>query len=249
MQAVVDNLLTNYQLQGKGKLVLFLHGWADNSQGSLALQKELAQSYTVLAPDLPGFGKTQAPSEGWNLDNYAQFVAALLQKLQLEQPYAIIGHSNGGAVAVRGIAMQLFKPQKLVLLASAGIRDTNSVRRLFFQILAKTGNLATIGLPERYRRSLRQQLYKRAGSDMLIVEELKDTFKKTVRQDIQHDAQTVAQPTLLIFGEHDQAVPAFAGERFKSLIQNAELHMVDAGHFVHLDQAEQTATLVKDFLG
>lgn len=248
MQAVVNNLLTNYQLQGKGKLVLLLHGWGDGSEGSQALQAELAKSYTVLAPDLPGFGKTQVPIEPWDLDNYAQFIAELLNKLQLQQPYAVIGHSNGGAIAVRAISVKLLQPQKLVLLASAGIRDSGSARRGLLHVLAKTGNLATIGLPERYRRSLRQQLYKRAGSDMLVVEGMEATFKKTIRQDIQADAKSVTQPTLLIFGNHDPAVPPFAGERFKSLIKNASLQMIDAGHFVHLDQPQQTIKLIQDFL-
>ena len=156
MQVVVDNLLTNYQLQGKGKLVLFLHGWGDSSQGSLALQNELTKSYTVLAPDLPGFGKTQAPDKGWDLDDYAHFIKSFLDKLRLEQPYAVIGHSNGGAIAIRASAQKILEPHKIVLLAAAGIRSDGSLKRGLLQVLAKTGNIATIGLPERYRRNLRE---------------------------------------------------------------------------------------------
>ena len=248
MQVVVDNLLTNYQLQGKGKLVLFLHGWGDSSQGSLALQNELTKSYTVLAPDLPGFGKTQAPDKGWDLDDYAHFIKSFLDKLRLEQPYAVIGHSNGGAIAIRASAQKVLEPHKIVLLAAAGIRSDGSLKRGLLQVLAKTGNIATIGLPERYRRNLRESLYKSAGSDALLVEGMKETFKKTVRQDVQADAKVLQQPTLLVYGAQDKAVPPYMGERYAQLIQNSSLQMIEAGHFVHLDKPAEVTSLIQDFL-
>lgn len=249
MQAVVNDLLTHYELQGTGKLVLFLHGWGDASSGSVALQKELAKNYKVLAPDLPGFGKTQLPPEGWDLDNYASFVGALLDKLDLEQPYAVIGHSNGGAVAVRSIAMDTLKPEKLVLLAASGVRAGKTLRKAMMQTLAKLGNVATIGMPERYRKALRKQLYKSAGSDMMTVESMQDTFKKIIRQDVQAEAAEITQPTLLIFGADDKDVPPHMAERYKQLIKDSRLEMLpNTGHFVHLDKPEQTITLIKEFL-
>lgn len=249
MQIVVNNLLTNYELQGSGKLILFLHGWGDASAGSSQLQKDLAGTYQVLAPDLPGFGKSQAPPEGWNLDNYAVFVRELLQKLDLPEPFAVIGHSNGGAVAIRAIAMDAVTPEKLVLLAASGVRAQKSFKRASMQFLAKLGNAATIGMPERYRKALRKQLYKSAGSDMMVVESMQDTFKKIVRQDVQAEAAEVTQPTLLVFGANDKDVPPFMGERYNQLIANSHLEMLEgAGHFVHLDQPEKTTTMIKEFL-
>lgn len=248
MQVIVDNLLTNYKLQGKGKVVVLLHGWGDNSDGSVELQKALSAHYQVLAPDLPGFGQTQIPPTAWNLDDYAQFVGALLKKLRLE-PYAIIGHSNGGAIAIRGMALNLLTPQKLILMASAGIRSGKNLRRGALQVVAKTGKVATLGLPKRYRRQLRQKLYTSAGSDLLVVESLQETFKKTVRQDVQADAAQIKVPTLLIFAENDTSVPAGAGRTFQQLIKGSVLQMIpDAGHFVHLDKAQQTTALIEEFL-
>lgn len=248
MQVIVDQLLTSYELQGKGPLVLFLHGWGDAAKGSSTLRKQLAKHYTVLAPDLPGFGNTQAPAGAWDLDDYAKFTATLLTKLELDQPYAVIGHSNGGAIAVRAIATGQLTPQKLVLLAAAGIRSGQSFRRALLQIVAKTGNIATIGLPERYRRTLRQQLYSSAGSDLLVVEGMEETFKKTVKQDVQADAAKIDLPALLIFGKNDRAVTPAMAMRYEQTLPHATLHMLEAGHFVHLDNPEKTQRLIEDFL-
>src|ERR1035438_7465980 len=103
MQVVVDDLLTNCDLSGKGKLILLLHGWGDNLQGLRHIQSTLSKKYQVLSVDMPGFGGTEAPKTFWNLDNYGYFIANVLAKLELDQPYAVIGHSNGGAVAIRAI--------------------------------------------------------------------------------------------------------------------------------------------------
>lgn len=249
MNIVVDNLLTNYKLSGKGKLVVLLHGWGDSLEGLAGLQKRLAAHYQVLSVDLPGFGNTQAPPAVWGLDEYARFVAAVLEKLDLKQPYAVIGHSNGGALAIRATGNGVLEPQKVVLLAASGIRTNNPGKRFFLKILAKTGNIATLWMPERYRRGLRKSLYGTVGSDMLAVPHLQETFKKTVRQDVQGDAAAIQAPTLLIYGADDEDVPPADGERYKQLISDSRLEIIgQAGHFIHHDQPEKVAGLIEDFL-
>src|SRR5689334_4037297 len=124
MQVVVDSLLTRYTREGKGKQVLLLHGWGDSAAGFRVLQHALAKKYCVTAVDLPGFGGTQAPPAPWGLDDYAQFVAHFFTKIEDKPVYAIVGHSNGGAIAIRGLGSGVLNADKLVLLASAGIRGT-----------------------------------------------------------------------------------------------------------------------------
>ncbi len=249
MQIVVDDLLVHYNLSGKGNLLLLLHGWGDSAAGLAGLHKRLAAKYQVLSPDLPGFGNSQAPNAVWDLDNYADFLQALLDKLEFKQLYGVIGHSNGGALAVRAISLGWLKPRKLVLLAAAGVRTNNQFKRLFLKIIAKTGNIATLWLPERQRQNLRKSLYGVAGSDMLAVPELQATFKKTVRQDIQADAVVIDVPTLLVFAANDDAIPLADGRQYRQLIKNSRLEIInDAGHFVHLDQPDKVESLVEEFL-
>ncbi|HWB39241.1 MAG TPA: alpha/beta hydrolase [Candidatus Saccharimonadales bacterium] len=249
MQVVVDALLTQYSLSGKGKLVVLLHGWGDSSKGLSQLASGLSKSYQVLAVDLPGFGGSQVPAAAWNLDNYAHFVAAVLAKLELDQPYAVIGHSNGGAVAIRGAGLGVLHPQKLVLLAASGVRLKQTGRKLALKAVAKTGKVATAWLPQSKKQALRKKLYAAAGSDMLVVPQLEETFKKTVSQDVQIDASKISVPTLLIFAEDDQAVPLAYGQRYHQLIKGSELKVVpSAGHFVHLDQPQIVTRAIEEFL-
>ncbi len=249
MNVVVDGLLTNYRLTGKGRLVLLLHGWGDDSTSFDSLIKRLGKQYKTLAVDLPGFGGTETPREVWDLDDYARFVGALLAKLDLQQPFAVIGHSNGGALAVRAISIGALKPGKLVLLAASGVRTNNKVKRFILKIIAKVGNVATLWLPERYRQALRKSLYGVAGSDMLVAPQLEDTFRRTVRQDVQADAVVIDIPTLLIYAADDDAIPLADGRQYKELIKNSRLEVIrGAGHFIHHDQPQKVAESIEEFL-
>lgn len=249
MQIVINDLLVHYEVSGKGKLVVLLHGWGDSAKGLTDLRNRLAEKYQVLALDLPGFGATQPPDDVWDLDDYADFTSATLQKINLGNTYAVIGHSNGGALAIRAFSLNKLEAEKLVLIAASGIRSGASIKRLLLKVVAKVGNIATIWMPERYRRALRQSLYGAAGSDMLVVPHLQETFKRTVRQDVQQDAAKITTPTLLIYADNDQAVPVADGQTYHRLIKNSQLEVItDAGHFVHLDQAPKVIKLIEEFL-
>lgn len=248
MQVVINTLLTEYERIGKGKVVLILHGWGDSSTGWRRFAAELSKKYDVVAVDLPGFGKTQVPKETWGLDDYAVFVAAFLAKLKL-QPYAVIGHSNGGAIAIRGLAQKAFAADKLVLIDSAGIRSEYYGRKKAVRMITKTGKLLTRPLPSGVRKRIRRKVYETVGSDMLVVERLQETFKRVVTDDVQQDAATLKLPTLLIYGEDDLSTPVQYGRMFHNLIAGSSFEVLPgAGHFAHLDRPEDVIFRVREFL-
>lgn len=249
MQIVVDSLITTYSRTGKGKIIVMLHGWGESSTSLHNLETKLAQRYEVINLDLPGFGQTEGPKTVWDLEDYAKFVASFLKKLEVKNIHAFIGHSNGGAVLIKGLANSTLKTTKLVLLASAGIRGKQKGRRLALKVTAKAGKAATFFLPERHKRKLRKSLYGAAGSDMLVVPELQETFKKTVSQDIQEDAKRLTLPTLLIYGSNDRATPVEDGKLLNSLVHNSTLKIIEgAGHYVHQEEPQVTLEYVGDFL-
>ncbi len=249
MQVVVDDLLTNYQDVGKGKAVLLLHGWGDSLETWHSLQSNLAKNYRVVSVDLPGFGKTEIPKTVWGLENYADFLGKFLIKINSSNLQAVVGHSNGGAVAIKALSVGAIKADKLVLLASAGVRDKQKARKLAIKAVAKTGKAATFWLPSDQKKKLQKKLYGVVGSDMLVAPHLQETFKKTVSQDVQADAKQVIIPTLLIYAENDKAVPVSYGQILSGLIKDSKLVVLpDSGHFLHHDQTAKVEKLVEDFL-
>jgi len=250
MQVIVDSLLTQYETHGKGKPVLLLHGWGDSTAGLRSLAVALAKKYKVLALDLPGFGGTQTPPAAWGLDDYAYFVTHFLAKIEAKRPLAIVGHSNGGAIAVRGMARGWLTADRLVLLASAGVRGEYKNRVKAIRLIAKAGKALAAPLPKAVKRRLRRKVYQSVGSDMLVAEHLQDTFKKVVTDDVRADASHLTLPTLLIYGDQDENTPVTFGQQLHKAIQGSKIEIIPgAGHFVHIDQPEKVTKFVKDFLG
>jgi pimeloyl-ACP methyl ester carboxylesterase len=249
MQVMVNGLLTKYELTGSGPLLLILHGWGDDGRGWVQLQNALSKTHKVLIPDLPGFGGTDAPKQAWGLTDYATFIQALLLKINLGDPDTILAHSNGGAMAIRGLAIKKFAANKLILLGSAGIRTEYSGKKKVFRLLAKTGKVLTTPLPSSYKQKLRRKMYASIGSDMFVAEHLQETFKRIVTDDVQNDAPNVAVKTLLIYGEQDAATPVRYGKKLEQLLPQATLNVVpSAEHFVHKDQFDQVIAQIEEFL-
>jgi len=249
MQVIVNTLLTHYDILGKGKKVLILHGWGDDSRNWQRLQKDLSKKYQVITLDLPGFGGTATPQADWTLNDYATFVHDFLHKIDAGTLFAIIGHSNGGAMAIRGIAQNVLDTQKLVLLGSAGVRNEYKGRNKALRYITKAGKAVTAPLPKQTKKSLRQKVYKTVGSDMLVAEHLQGTFKNIVEDDVRNDAAKIVQPTLLIYGEDDTATPPRYGKLFQELIKHSRLEVIqNAGHFIYQDKPHETVQYIEEFL-
>ncbi len=230
------------------KHIVILHGWGDSAKGWRALRGELAKDYNVTVVDLPGFGGTDSPHTAWGLTEYAAFVGSFIKKLELK-PDVIIGHSNGGAIAVRGLAEGSLSAERLILLASAGIRSELQGRRRVLRMVTKVGKAITFLLPATIKKSLRRRLYATIGSDLLVSEHMQETFKRIVTDDIQADAAQLTLPTLLVYGQDDMAAPVHYGRILHSLIAGSNLETISqAGHFVHLDKPEQVQAMIRKFL-
>jgi pimeloyl-ACP methyl ester carboxylesterase len=236
-------------MSGTGPVVVLLHGWGDQASGLRTLAEALNSKYTVIIPDLPGFGGTQAPPKPWGLDDYATFIHDFLTKVAAKDVYAFIGHSNGGAIAIRGLAQGTLTAERLVLLASAGIRGEYKGRVKAVRYVTKFGKALTTPLPSATKDKLRRTVYKTVGSDMLVAEHLQETFKQVVSDDVQADAAKLELPALLIYGEQDTQAPLYYGEKFHELIADSTLEVLPGvTHFPHLERPTETHKAIKEFL-
>lgn len=249
MNVIVDGLLTNYHRVGKGKVVLCLHGWGEGSSTFASLSESLGRNFTVLALDLPGFEATQPPPEAWGVEDYARFVGHFLDKLEIKKAYAVIGHSNGGAIAITALANGFAQASKLALVASAGIRNERSTKKSLYSSFAKLGKVATLPLPARFKKGLKNRFYNAIGSDITVLPHLEDTFRKVVSYDVQADATKIKLPALLIYGSEDLETPPRYGAILSEAIVGSRLEIVPgAGHFIHTEQPTRVSQLIEGFL-
>ena len=111
-----------YGEAGRGRTVLFLHGWGlDHRAYKAALSRLVSAGLHVLAPALPGFGGTaKLPDERCSIAGFAEWLVAVLDALGVQEPVLVMGHSFGGGVA---IALAHDHPERvrgLVLVNSIG---------------------------------------------------------------------------------------------------------------------------------
>ena len=249
MKIIVDNLVTNYQKVGSGPIVLLLHGWGDGMDTYKYIVNELKLTNTMISLDLPGFGNSETPKETFSLKLYASFVASFLSKIDSPELYAVIGHSNGGAIAIKALSTNTIKAQKLILLASSGVRNTYSSSKKMKRIIVKSLKIPTKLLPSSMQKKIKKKVYEKIGSDLFVAEHLQETFKEIITDDVTDDATRVSQPTLLIYGSDDDATPVSYGKKFNEKIRGSELVVVQkAGHFLHQTDSKEVISLIKKFM-
>lgn len=246
---IVDSRFVNYIHRGNGPVLLLLHGWGASSNSFSSLIQHLEKHWTVIAPDIPGFGESESPDLPWGLPEMADWLKCFCKKIDIK-PEVIAGHSNGGALAIVSISKKLIIPKKLILLASAGVRKKRSSKKQLYKLVSKIGKTVTYPLPKKTKSKIRGKLYEAAGSEMLLVPHLEETFKKVVAYDVQADASQLNLSTLIIYGEDDTATPPKDGEVLHTLIKDSELYVIpSAGHYVFNDQTIKTYNLIFEFLG
>jgi pimeloyl-ACP methyl ester carboxylesterase len=250
MNIVVNNLLINYTDQGNGKIMLILHGWGDSLNSFDNLAKILSKKFRIVRLDLPGFGGSEAPRSPWAVIDYAKFIKDFCSKIDA-QPQILLGHSFGGRIIIKLIAQNLLNPQKIILIASAGIRQSGSLRNNFFKIAAKGGKvIASIPGIKKYKKKMRHKLYDSIKSnDYLEAGAMKQTFLNVIKEDLREDASKILIPTLLIWGKDDKETPLAQAYELNHRIRDSHLEILsNAGHFVFLDKPLEVHKLIEGFL-
>jgi len=118
----VDGRTARFHVAGDGLPVVFLHGWGLGHRSYRhSLSRLVDLGCRVWAPSLPGFGGS-APLAGPDvtLDDYADWVAAFLDAVGIDEPVFLVGHSFGGGVAIATAHRHGDRVRSLVLVNSIG---------------------------------------------------------------------------------------------------------------------------------
>jgi len=111
----VDGLKLHYLTSGHGPAVILLHGYTQTSRMWRPIIPLLADTFTVIAPDLPGIGDSDIPKDGLDMKNAAIRIHALSQSFHIEKA-RVVGHDIGLMVAYAYAAMYPTEVEKLVVM-------------------------------------------------------------------------------------------------------------------------------------
>jgi pimeloyl-ACP methyl ester carboxylesterase len=251
MSALGEAPPAHIEVHGSGPPVLVLHGWGASSQLFAPLVPLLGSRHRLLIPDLPGFGGTPAPPVAWASAEYAAWVVALLDRLGVAS-CDVIGHSNGGRVALSLAVRFPERVRHLVLTGAAGIRPRHGLRHHWRLRTYKMLRVAsrTHALPRAARAWAQRRAERRGSADYRAASGvMRQTLVRLVNEDVRPLLSRVQSPALLIWGERDAETPLADGRLMERLIRDSGLVVFEgAGHYAYLEQPERFARIVGVFL-
>lgn len=256
-------------------ILLLLHGLPSSSRMFDPLFSRLSDDFHLVAPDYPGFGHSDWPDPkqfAYTFDNYADIVVRFTEALGLCR-YTLYMQDYGGPV---GFRMALAHPDRIEALVvqdavahDEGLGQNWKTRRAFWADRA-----AHESALRRNLLSLATTRTRHVGEDPAVERYNPDLWsdefaflslpgQAEIQSDLFYDYQTNVtsypkwqawmrekQPRLLvIWGKHDLSFELTEPEAYRRDVPDAEIHVLDAGHFALDIAADEIAALVQKFAG
>lgn len=248
------------QPNGRPPLIL-LHGTSTSGDSFRETMHELAEDFWLIAPDIPGFGRTEDTSP-YTFPHLVEWLAAFRQALHLP-PTAVIGHSFGGMLATTYALSYPEDVTSLLLLAPAilvGQTWPQAPMRWSISMGLVSMGSAVAQKPPLVKRVVRVPFYDVNGQHGSVWERRlrdyenarssADVIKALAGYDIRPSLARWQQPVSLVWGAKDQVVPTANAHTLKQYWPQAELHILSqCGHVPMIEKQREFQNITREFLG
>ena len=272
----VDGLDIFYREAGNNgnPTILLLHGFPSSSHMYRDLIKDLSKDYHLIAPDYPGFGQSSSPLPSiydYSFDNLALTINHFIDALGLKK-FSLYVQDYGGPVGFRIAAQRPEMIQALIIqnanAYNEGLGDalkplvdyiqnpnpaTEKTVRFFLSFDANkwlhtdgAEDLSNIS-PDSYtidqyyldrpgNDEIQLTLFRNYGTNLSLYEDWHSYFRK------------YQPPALVISGKNDKLFVTAGAEAFKNDIKDAQIKLLNGGHFVLEEKHAEAASLIRSFL-
>lgn len=253
----VDGNKIRYIKTGSSKNTLVLiHGLGASAERWEPVLSYFGNQYTVIVPDLIGFGYSDKPNTDYTSEFFAGFVSSFVETLGLDRT-SIIGSSLGGQIAVEYTAANQQSVDRLVLVSPAGamkestpaldayimaaLYPDHTTAKNAFSMMTGNNKDVSQNIIDDFVQRMRLPNAKFAFMSTLLG--LKHAPEITTR------LETIQVPTLVVWGELDPVIPVKYAEKFVRAIRDCRFYqMENCGHTPYVEDPENFANLVLDFL-
>jgi pimeloyl-ACP methyl ester carboxylesterase len=275
-KAMVNGVGVFYREAGPpdGPVVLLLHGFPTSSRMYRNLIPMLSDRYRLIAPDYPGFGHSDAPdrkSFAYGFATFADVIDGLLGQIGATR-YALYVMDYGAPVGYR---LALKHPERISALVVQNGNAYGEGLRAFWDPIkaywrdgskehrdALRAGLTAPATKSQYVDGVSdptridpdswfqdQALLDRPGNSEIQLDLFKDYGTNvSLYPRFQQFFRTHRPPTLIVWGKNDAIFPAEGAYPYLRDLPDAELHLLDTGHFALEDKGAEIAALMRDFL-
>jgi pimeloyl-ACP methyl ester carboxylesterase len=260
--ALIGGRKLQYLDIGTGPAIILIHGIAASGSFWRSTADVLADSYRVIAADLPGFGSSAAPETLPGLFTYSNIIADLMATLHIDHA-DVVGHSMGGLVAQRLSIDHPTLVRNLILVSSG---DLSTGMRRWAVLAAACRSAAVLArYPLLYSLLRRSNLTDRMMGKMAVVERTSQTddalfelfegirspgFGQALTASISDrtytDSFRIKSPTVVLQGADDRLVPVATAVKLAERIPNASLLIWGSvGHCAMLERPREFVDLIR----
>ena len=247
----VAGLNLQYWEGGTGTPLVVIHHDI-GSGGWSPFHNALAGSYRVLAPELPGYGKSDRPNWARHPRDLAMLLGLWLDQLELDD-VVLVGLGFGGWLAAEMAVMRQRNFRRLVLVGAMGIKPSEG--EIVDQMLIDLPEYVEAGFADHdaYIRQFGEEVSREQNLVWDYAREMtaRIAWKPYMfSHQLVHLLGGVQTPTLVVWGRENKVVPLVCGEAYARALPNATLSIVDgAGLWVDLEQPEELTRLIAEFAG
>jgi 4,5:9,10-diseco-3-hydroxy-5,9,17-trioxoandrosta-1(10),2-diene-4-oate hydrolase len=259
-ELVVDGIRLHWREAGSGPVLLLLHGLSATHANWERTLPAFADRWRVIAPDLPGHGRSEKPNAPYTIDFHAGVLRSLGRELGIGEA-VVVGNSLGGQIAVElGLSYPAWT-RALVLVAPAGGFGP-PIQALRWAVgAAAHPTLLRVALPwvlDRcvYDPSLPDCAARRSALAEQLAQDDYPSFARAVARSLagslaagRQPLQQLRQPTLLVWGRDDRLIALSGSRRVMRAVPHARLAVLErCGHLPMLERADEFNRLLADFL-
>ncbi len=242
----------HYFTGGQGTPLVVLHS-VEGNLGWRSHLEQLAQHYTVYAPTLPGFGRSERPLWLESFADLTRYTLWLVEALGLHKT-ALLGHGIGGWLAAEMAVVSPQLVERLILVDAAGVRPhQGEITDIFLHGHDASRRMAFFA-PDK------APAYEEFFSGRKLPLEEREINVKNQETAIRycwkpymHDPvlpfllPRVQAPTLIVWGKEDQIVPLECGSLYQQGLKNSRLAVIEqCGHYPQFEKTDEFIRLVRE---
>ncbi len=237
---VVGEGLVHYEVIGRGRPLVFVHGWLGSWRYWVPTMEELSVKHRAYALDLWGFGDSDELGEPYSINAYVRLLGQFLDKLGVMH-LTLVGHALGGVVALLFASQASDRVEQVVGVSVPLIGA--AINRPLTSLSGSGDALARLAARRAKFPEVEMEVHK---TDMSAVT---DSMHSTMEIDLRRVLPPLNIPVLLVHGGSDPLIKPPQKEWLRDCNDNVRAIFLDsAHHFPMLEERNKFNRLLKDFL-